>query len=250
VSFRACASFNGVLSSAGQYGEDLGDEGCGDPGYISLAADGVDATLPGIVTQGFFDSLSRAQMLLGAALPAAAIDTIRDEVGLPFIVEARLQSGPQLVRAIKRVLIRAQAGTHRNPPPPSFMLGDQHVVPDTSGEMRCRNFTADRPLVAAAGAEVMVRPVIDGIEEPWLSDYQVIDARGDLVVRHEQAFYSWFASAGDFDEHVTTAPARKNIWHTPDAPSCAGLWLVIRDGQGGVSACGADVTIGSGSCGQ
>ena len=100
-------------------------------------------------------------------------------------------------------------------------------------------------LSAKPGQTIALNPVFDGDVEPWLEDYRVLDARGILGDRKEQAFYSWFASAGEIDHGTTNAPDRSNSWRAPDKAGCAQLWLVVRDGHGGQNACTASVAVGS-----
>jgi hypothetical protein len=250
ISFRACASFSAVLGSGSQYGEMPTDQGCGDTGFVELASHGAEATLPGSLTSDLFDNLSLAQTLLGAALPSAVIDEIRSEVDLAFLVEVRLELNDKLVRAVKRVLIRAGGGgQHINPPPPHFSLAGAEIVADPAAAFSCES-SANQTLGLPLGAAVPLEPWLGGPTEDWLASYQIIDARGQLTERQEQAFYSWYTSAGTLDHRVTSAPERANVWHLPNLPGCARLWLVVRDGQGGESACGISVALGSGVCAQ
>jgi hypothetical protein len=76
----------------------------------------------------------------------------------------------------------------------------------------------------------------------------VIDMRGELHARDEIAFYSWFATGGELREGVTKSPLRNEIWRTPRASGCHTLWVVVRDGHGGASACGVAVTVGDLRC--
>ena len=90
---------------------------------------------------------------------------------------------------------------------------------------------------------IEIAPATEDGEEPWLEDYQVIDARGELQERTERAFYSWFSTGGEFDQNVTKSPLRNQIWRTPATPGTYPLWLVVRDGHGGASACDLEVEI-------
>lgn len=70
--------------------------------------------------------------------------------------------------------------------------------------------------------------------------FVMFDSEAQAVVdRTETVIASWYATAGDFDEHRTTAslaaPAQaKNTWRAPPGPADVGLWVVLRDGRGGV----------------
>ena len=101
-----------------------------------------------------------------------------------------------------------------------------------------------RQRVACAGrARARLAPSVQDGAEDWLESYRVLDARGELQERAERAFYSWYATGGDFDRQVTRSPLRNQLWTAPREPGANRLWLVVRDGHGGTSACGMDVTV-------
>ena len=246
VSWHACGVFDAFGGS--QYGDNQEDEGCGDKLAFALG-DGDHAALPGELTRSLFLDLSLAVAILGADLPEATIDRVRTAVGMPFLVEATIDAGDKHIRAIKRVLISESETPHSNPPPPHFRLGSREVTRDPDAEFGCR--AADGgPLAVAKDREVELAPVVPGgaEREPWLERYSVLDARGELGGREEKAFYSWFSSGGRFQEGITKAPLRNEIWHTPEQDGCYPLWLVVRDGHGGASACGAQVAVGEAAC--
>ena len=145
---------------------------------------------------------------------------------------------------LKRVLISDRPEPHANPPPPSFAFGDIAVVADPERPSTC--IGADgRRVSAPADTEVELAPTTVDDEETWLEEYQVIDARGQLQQRKERAFYSWFSSAGEFEQQITKSPLRNELWRTPKKLDTYPFWLVVRDGHGGTSACRLDVEITS-----
>jgi hypothetical protein len=248
VSWRACGAFDSFLGGGAQYGDEQGDEGCGGPLAVELG-EGERAELPGEATQALWGSLALAEEILGAALPEDTIDRIREDVGLPFTVEATVRADDRLIRAVKRVLISARDMPHRNPPPPAFTLDGTPVSAVDGADFTCAS--AEGGAVPLDGdAEVELAPLVDGEDgaEPWLERYQVLDLRGELRSRTETAFYSWFASGGALREGVTKSPLRNEIWRTPAESSCHSLWLVVRDGHGGSSACALDVAVSGAQC--
>ncbi|MFO0684755.1 MAG: hypothetical protein U0234_22045 [Sandaracinus sp.] len=64
---------------------------------------------------------------------------------------------------------------------------------------------------------------------------------GAVVVQRESIRVSWLATAGRYDELRTgraaddATPSTENVWHAPDTPGTATLWLVLRDDREGVS---------------
>jgi hypothetical protein len=96
-----------------------------------------------------------------------------------------------------------------------------------------------------AGVTIELAPVVEGQDEPWLETYTVIDARGAEDERREKAFYSWFVTGGELSEGITEAPLRNELWTAPRVtePRKHGLFVVVRDGHGGTSACALAVEV-------
>jgi len=71
--------------------------------------------------------------------------------------------------------------------------------------------------------------------------YAMYDPRAQAVVeRREALIVSWFATAGDF-AHARTEG--ENTWTAPEAEGAVHLWIVLRDGRGGVSWRAAEVRV-------
>jgi hypothetical protein len=69
--------------------------------------------------------------------------------------------------------------------------------------------------------------------------YVLYDAEAEaLVERTEGLLASWYATAGVFDEPRTEAVSgpfqAENGWSAPSEPGAVRLWVVLRDGRGGV----------------
>jgi len=250
VQWRVCGEYFS-FSGGNQYGDGQSGEGCGedDPSFAS----GERAELPGLLSTALFANLDLAREVLGASLPEGAIELVRMRVGVPVLVEARMEHERRTLRATKRVLVSERADGNDNPPPPRFMLGDELVigVEDPDLPFVCAGASGRVPVVEPS-SEVKLAPIVEGSgededdrEEPWLERYQIIDARGDLQNRTETAFYSWYVSdGGEIDPGTTKAPDRDATWKTPKAPGCHRVWVIVRDGHGGTSACGVDIAVG------
>lgn len=233
------------FAGGNQYGDGESGEGCGagDPRF----ATGPRATLPGLLGAALFANLELAREVLGGSLPENSIDLIRERVGLPLLVEARFEHDGKRIRTTKRVLISERARGNTNPPPPSFVLRTEGInetisVPDLAQPFTCASESGEPPELPANTAVRLV-PVFDGSQEPWTERYQVIDLRGDLHTREETAFYSWYATGGSLDPSVSKAPEREATWVTPREPGNHRLWVIVRDGHGGASACELAVRI-------
>ena len=177
-----------------------------------------------------------------------ALEQIRTTVGIAATVEVELVADGKRLTALKRVLFRESDTPGANPPPPTFRFGD--TILRSLGEAppyRCEPDAGS--LQVGLRESVALAPIFDGDEEPWLENYSVLDVRGLVGERKEQAFYTWFTDAGELDDDSTRAPSRGNIWRAPDKPGCAQIWLVVRDGHAGATSCIARVAVGAdGSC--
>lgn len=244
LSWRACGALDGLFDGSGnQFGEGSDDEGCGGSLSFELGA-GRTSELPGQLTRTLFQNLELAAQILGESLPRETLESIRAQVGIPFLIELTLVAdGGRRLRAVKRVLLRESDAPHTNPPPPWFELGGVEIVGEPSLPFRC--VTADGSVPRAMpGHRVELAPIVEGETEPWIERYQVIDSQGALQARQERAFYSWFSTGGSFDQRVSKAPLRNSVWRTPRAPDVHSLWVVVRDGHGGTSACELEVAVG------
>ena len=251
VTWRACGSFDGFGGGGGaQYGEEQPDEGCGGTALAFDLGEGLTAQLPGALTADLFDNLEVIAMTLGTELPEGIVDQIRSSVGIAFLVEATVRAEGKMIRATKRVLISENPAPHTNPPPPQLMFGEQAVVADAEQPMRCVGADG-RPVTAPTASRVELAPFAAAepgdagmpAEEPWLETYNIINARGELKERTERAFYAWYTTAGSLDSGSTKSPLRNNVWRTPQMPGDYPLWLIVRDGHGGASACELTVRV-------
>jgi hypothetical protein len=238
IEYRICGTFDSPFGGGAQFGERDAEE-CAERALIR--GSGPTWTLPAEVLQGFWDNADLAEAVLGNTLSKATIEAIRKSVGVPLLIDITVHADGKLLRATKRVLFSENAEPHSNPPAPEFTFGnDLEVRSDPEQPWAC---TSDEPLTTSVGKHVELAPaVIDGAE-PWAERYHIINARGEVEERKERAFYSWFAKSGGFESHVTRAPLRNQVWTAPQSPGRTRLWLVVRDGHGGESACGIDVQV-------
>lgn len=105
--------------------------------------------------------------------------------------------------------------------------------------------TNDGPAVSrvAAGEELSLRASWEscGAEEACtgVEAYVRFDApTGLLVDREEVLLASWYATGGSFEEYRTgagaEATAAENRWLAPTEAGSVEIWVVLRDGRGGV----------------
>jgi len=250
VRWTACGmpGGGGFGGMGNMFGENEGDSGCGS-GAIPLG-EGERVSVSLDLARTLLNSDELAQAALGSELSAAALEQIRTSVGIAATIEVTLLADGKRLRALKRVLLRESDTPGSNPPPPMYRFGE--TVLRSEGDAppyRCE--TEQGSLQVGLNESVALVPLFDGDSEPWLETFTVLDARGMLGERKEQAFYSWFTDGGDLDDGSTRAPSRANEWRAPDEPGCAQIWLVVRDGHAGATSCVARVAVGAGgSCGE
>ncbi|WP_338870908.1 hypothetical protein [Myxococcus stipitatus] len=152
------------------------------------------------------------------------------EKGIPLFVgyEASDGSGtPEGVeRGIRQVLVRSTTAPNHNPAVADILWNDAPLV----GPLPVKAEVVFRPVLTEGSAEV----------------YAAEDGP-----RTEQVFYSWFASGdGEVKEFRSQEPVDgrpgdpTSKYETPDKPQRISVWVVVRDGRGGVGWLQRDVDVG------
>ena len=163
------------------------------------------------------------------------------EVGIALEVQHELldEDGNLLLAAYKRVAVTTRDRPTTNPPPPTFFLGDTLVV-GAPGSLDCTSWDG-APLSVRAREEITISPYPD--DEWWQETFPVYDYSGGLVTGEENAYYSWFATAGALSPELSSPPDRDTTWTAPEAVGDQRLFVVLRDGHLGTSACSLRVTV-------
>ena len=256
--------------SSSQFDPEVESNACG--GFPSLplvtAADGsavmsVSSAALGAVLAP--DRLDEVAALLG--ITTELLTEIFERVGITVVVEldvCELGEGAhrcaddgavRRVTAYKRVLVRDlfEDDLGHNPPPPRFGLrlrdeevsANRWIVDDPSAPFLC--IAEDgAPVSLAASTEHIVDPEDVGLEpgpDSWLENYTVLDLAGGFTDVQERAYYSYYSTGGNLAQETTRAPADEEVWTTPEDPGTYPLWVVVRDGHGGTSACRLDVVV-------
>jgi hypothetical protein len=205
-----------------------------DAAPIALAWDGATAVLEGDETTRAIDSLLAQLGEASPGTPEHVVRLVYEEVGLPLTVQLELrdEDGAIVLEGFKRFFLSPRAERTTNPPGPRFAV-DGRWVSTPSGSFECEP-EAEAPEVRA-GAAVVLAP--DPSDEGWLEAYPALDLEGEIIESRESAFYSWYSTAGRFSFAVTRPPDREVEWTAPEEPGDYPLWLVVRDGHLGTSAC-------------
>jgi hypothetical protein len=276
--WRACVTGDSLGGGGGggfgggQYGMPDPPPGCSDPRASVDLGDGDTAVLVAPDEATLAPLFAQFEALATGALPPGFARRVFEEVGIPVTVELVVSTPDAaggetvLVTGFKRVLVSGRGRRGTNPPRPRVIVGELGVLsargPGASG-FDCASEDG-APLVVPAGAPITLRPdpTPDDpdddpatAEEPWARDrdcadddpvtecYGVLDPQGGFLLRPEGAYYSWFTTGGTFRESITDRGRRDNEWTPPAAPGDVTLWIVVRDGHGGTSACRAMVTV-------
>ncbi len=172
--------------------------------------------------------------------PEHVVRFVYEEVGLVLQVQfvVRDRGGAILAEGWKRIGLSPRGALTTNPPPPRFRVGERWASGRLGDPATCAPEAA--PLEARAGETIVLAPDPD---ESWLERYPALDLDGRAIEGAENAYYSWFATAGDFQFAVTRAPERDVEWTAPAAPGDVTLWLVVRDGHLGAAACAATIRV-------
>lgn len=207
----------------------------------ALAWDGETAVLDGAETARAMEALLAQVGDAPPGTPEHVVRLVYEQVGLPLTVQLELRDaeGAVVLEGFKRFFLSPHAERTTNPPPPRFAIGGRWVRASPDDPLSCAP-ESQMPEVSA-GEAVALAP--EPSEEEWLETYPALDLEGELIENRESAFYSWFSTAGDFTAAVTRPPARDVEWTAPDEPGEYPLWLVVRDGHLGTSACRATVRV-------
>jgi hypothetical protein len=173
------------------------------------------------------------------------LDRLIETAGLAYVIDLEVldASDGVLVAGYKRAAVTTRERPTTNPPPPTFRFGETVVVA-TDAPFQCAAIDGAVPR-ARTDTDIELAPILpEGAEEePWLERFPIFDYTGGLVEGRENAYYSWFATDGRFSVETSRPPDRQTRWRTPARPGRQALWLVVRDGHLGASACRLEVDI-------
>lgn len=253
--WTVCLSLAEVVSAAGlgfNSGlEDTCDEG--GPDLVRLDTEGLPpnaARLPGTALFALLTMLPMGMTMPpmdpgGQTLDPMVTETLTQIiaiVGVPLRVRLEVwRDGEMIQSGFKRFAITQREDPTTNPPPPRFSVGDVWLsARDGADPHRCEPEEGARPVVTA-GEDVTLLPSED--EDTWIESYPVYGLDGSMLINDESAYYSWFSTAGTFDDAITQIPNSDVVWTAPDEPGVYPIWLVMRDGHLGLSWCASEVEV-------
>jgi len=175
-----------------------------------------------------------------------AVELLFDSVaGVNYTVALVTELDGERLETMKRVNVSLDT-PNENPRDLTLHIAPaaDNVTPDptTPAPAPGRCFIDPAPTVEA-GTKYRLTPV--NVPAPQAS-YSVILAGSttsgepfELTTLSETYFYSYFTTVGKFAKEIAKAPGEPiNLWTLPrSASGVADLWVVVRDGRGGVAFC-------------
>ena len=252
--WTVCLSLAEVVSAAGLGFNSGLEDTCneGGPDLVRLDTEGLAPNAAHLPGTEFFRLLTMLPM--GGPPPTGpggemldptltdTLTTIIAVVGVPLRVRLEVwRDGEMILSAFKRFAITQREDPTTNPPPPRFSVAEVWLsARDGADPHRCEPEEGARPMVTA-GAEVTIVPSDD--EDTWLESYPVYGLDGSMLINDESAYYSWFSTAGGFDDAITQIPNSDVVWTAPDEPGVYPIWVVVRDGHLGLGWCESEVEV-------
>jgi hypothetical protein len=236
--FRWTLCVRPELASSGlplsSFGAFESERGCETDGALALA-DPIEARAPVFtVPAGLLEDERALRVAFGANLSPLALRSLADRAGVSLVATVQWIVDGATVTAFKRVLVK-RGERNTNPPPPRVRIAGRTLLArDGRADEQCEFADGAGPLRVAQGARVFLEPDTD---ESWIEDFTFVDASGQLVSTQEQAFRNWFSTAGQWEFGRPRAPDVNPTWVAPKVAGPATLWLIVRDGHGGTSAC-------------
>jgi hypothetical protein len=157
--------------------------------------------------------------------------------------ELPLHSGAVLVSAFKRIAITRRTPPTTNPPVIEYLVGETFVSMPTEGWTGTGDDCViwGDPIVVEPEEELVLAPQGDPAE--WIETFPLIGYDGTFTEGRENAYYSFYTTAGALSHETRRPPDRDATFTAPEEPGPVRLWLVVRDGHLGARACTFTLTV-------
>jgi hypothetical protein len=180
---------------------------------------------------------------LPEGLPELVLVAFTSVAGVNMTIHLTVSAGEEVVKVTKHVNVSEAPDINANPEGSAFLLRaapyedewPTTVDADPSGGCLAEAVSIDK-------GEFIVRPV--NIPDPaplYNALVSTTDPRlpFDLIERDEVQYYSFFASQGEFSSRQIKSTGDPSVsWTFEEEPTTpVSLWIVIRDGRGGVNWC-------------
>jgi hypothetical protein len=216
------------------------EQGCFTNNTVLLTQEVTGPTASFVVAPNLLQNDTILRTAFGNELSAQTRLTLAQSAGVALVVHLRwIVDSATTVDSFKRILVLPD-GHNDNPPPPVVRINDRVIAasPSRTNEL-CT--VQGMPLQVAPRSKLTLMPDTD---ESWAESFTVIDASGQAIAQREQAFRSWFSTAGTWDFGRARMPDVQPSWTAPSVAGTVTFWLVVRDGHGGTSACRWTLDVG------
>jgi hypothetical protein len=237
-SFRWTLCVRPELASTGlplsSFGAFESERGCDTTGALSIAEAQSLRAPTFTVTAGLLEDERVLRAAFGEQLSSEALRSLATRAGVSIVATVQWTVDGEVVTAFKRVLVK-RGEVNTNPPRPVLrVMGRELRAAAGSTDERCEFSDGAGAMRVAPGARVFIEPDPDA---SWVEEFTFVDASGNDVRESEQAFRNWFSTSGQWEFGRARAPDLNPTWVAPKTAGEATLWLIVRDGHGGTSAC-------------
>jgi hypothetical protein len=239
--WRACVSLESLLGSS-SIPSGLPEEPC-----FAIESDGDRATVPGERTQEVVDQLTALGNIGG--FDVRYLLGVLNTAGFAFTVEVDVYAGEELLAsAFKRVGVTTRDVLTTNPDPIAYDVGGTLVAMHRPGigevgfdgsHFDCIVWGA--PIVVAPESETLIAPM--GEPSDWIETFPIFNYSGGITEGTENAYYSFYATAGAITEETTRLPDRDVTFTAPLEPGPVQVFLAVRDGHLGARICTFELTV-------
>ncbi len=119
----------------------------------------------------------------------------------------------------KRLVVSEAATPNHNPEIANFLVDGVPVPPGATAHVDSKQLY-----------QLGVQLTAESIEE-----YEFLTSDGDIEMRVEEPYVSWYCAGGTLAEAFTLYPYTEADWTSPEEPGETTCWAVVRDRRGGMN---------------
>ena len=207
-------------------GEDGGGFGCsfdfgsttGGTGAVPEGFIGIEPGLPPVFTAptDILDDIDNARDLaegvqILAQVAAMPPELLEDPSGDIDFNEVEV--------GYKRLVVSEASTPNRNPRIVEFVV-DRLPIP------------ADTVVHVTQGQQYELGVIL---EEDLIEEYEYLTRDGDIELRVEEPYATWYSTGGEIFEAITLYPYNESTWEAPEAGESGTWYIVVRDRRGGMT---------------
>lgn len=94
------------------------------------------------------------------------------------------------------------------------------------------SYAPEETFLAKAGETYEITPILS---EDSVEEYEYINPQGEVEVRQEEPYCTWYLEGGDFDQYFSLLPYLSVGWTAPPEEHEGTIVVVVRDRRGGMN---------------